>query len=220
VPQPKRYQFHDSQSALETVAEVRRHVLSERRRILTADETVAMLRETIARIQAADAARLGATDSQPMTYPPTQGTMQMPEAKRYVVTARTRTADAMLTPPTAEESAAAGRRPYNPDMLGKVWAGDFEKTFVGYSTADKRRALDAARKALDEYAMENFGSGELGVNGLGALATDRPEEEFELPEMSRASVGDSGGAQMRRLRDQTGAEVARMQAAANKFWKR
>jgi hypothetical protein len=74
----------------------------------------------------------------------------------------------------------------NPQMMGRRWAGEFVAQLDKLGTTDRRTAIDAMRRILDGYD-NGVASGEMEVNGFGALATDRPEKEFDL---STTATGD------------------------------
>jgi hypothetical protein len=154
----------------------------------------------------------------------------MSKAKRFftqeIVPQRVRTTDAILSTPTSAELEANQRHTSSTTGLdlGKRWTGDLKP--VGEAVARVidalRRVKDRARQkdALSEavVAIENFGNdlgtSEASSGPAGSLAFNGGAK----PEFSRASVGDSGGAQLRKWRDQTSNEVASINAKNREYY--
>jgi|SRR5580658_1978468 hypothetical protein len=65
--------------------------------------------------------------------------------------------------------------PMQPQMLGKTWVGDLTTKLNSLSAADRRAAIDGAKRALDDYAS-SMGPSNAGSYGTGTDA--RPEQEF------------------------------------------
>lgn len=159
-----------------------------------------------------------------------------------------RARDTVLSPPTPAENAEWSRRMATMSGYdgGLLWQGDLKP--VGDAVAAVTDALrrvkggtnrqkDALSKAV--CAIANYGNhletseadqgpaGALAFGGNDEMNGGREEDvsghaisSDAKPRFSKASVGDSGGAQMRKWRDQTGNEVAAMQRAINEFWAR
>jgi hypothetical protein len=157
-----------------------------------------------------------------------------------------RTSDTVITPPTPEEDSEWTRRMATMSGYdgGLQWQGDLQP--VGHAVnqvldalrrvKDHARAKDALSQAV--CAIANFGNfletSEADGGPAGALAFPGNLDEMRggreedisghgvnaKPHFSKASVGDSGGAQMRRLRDQTGNEIASMQRQYDAYWEK
>ena len=153
---------------------------------------------------------------------------------------RFRFGDTVITPPTPEEDAEWSRRMATMSGFdgGTMWQGDLQP--VGKAVAqvadairrvrskDKRRAKDALAQAMTSLA--DFGSyletSEANVGPAGTLAFQGNDDGLTLSDIhaangiSKAATGDSGGAQMRRWRDQTANEVAKINAQNAAYWER
>jgi hypothetical protein len=138
-----------------------------------------------------------------------------------------RARDAILSPPTQTEYAENARRVASTIGmdLGQVWAGDLKPVSDAIARVkdalsrikDKGRIGDALAAAVSELA--DYGGqlksreAELGAAGSLTFGGGGPER-------SAASVGDSGGAQLRARRDKTANEVKSINKANSKFWDR
>jgi hypothetical protein len=172
--------------------------------------------------------------SHPMIYtPPHRRTADTVRTARDNV----RTRDTVLSCPTPEEMAEWSKRMATMAGFdgGLQWQGDLQP--VGDAVrrvkdalnrvTDKRRVKDAINQAMCDIA--NYGSfletSEAEEGPAGTLSFGG-EDEMTLSEVheannitpSKASVGDSGGAQMRAWRDHTGDAIAKMQRANDAVW--
>jgi hypothetical protein len=68
---------------------------------------------------------------------------------------RMKTRDALLTPPTAAELAAAGAAVYEPTALGKVWNGLLETITGTLDSLDPADRAEIVRK-MQKYSAENW----------------------------------------------------------------
>jgi hypothetical protein len=129
---------------------------------------------------------------------------------------------------TPEEDAAWAKRMSTMSGFdgGTVWQGDMQP--VGKAVAQvKRRVKDAVAQALCDIA--NYGSyletseGDLGpADALSFEGNDEltREDVHAANNISKAATGDSGGAQMRAWRDQTGNQIAKMQRQFDAYWEK
>ncbi len=103
--------------------------------------------------------------------------------------------------------------------MGRLWVGDLTEKLDAIK-ADPRKFADAlgtVMGALADYSLGNhLGSSEASSGPAGSLAFIggvKPD-----PTTSKTSVGDSGGAQLRKWRDQTSTEVNSINAKNREFW--
>jgi hypothetical protein len=147
----------------------------------------------------------------------------MNTVKRFRMTERVRqpvyTKDAILSPPSREELAENQRRTAKMSGLdlGKLWIGDL-KPKLDAIKGDRAKLADALSSlivGLGEYGnriaqgddpdcKSSSASGSMRLGGAGSLA----------------SIGDSGGAQLRKWRDQTSNQVNSINAKNREFWDR
>jgi hypothetical protein len=139
-----------------------------------------------------------------------------------------RTKDTVLSCPTPEEMEAWTKRMATMSGFdgGLQWRGDMQP--VGKAAA---QFADAIRRMKDgrqkDVLSQNFGSfletSEADLGPSDALSFEG-NDELTLAEVhaangiSKAAVGDSGGAQLRALRDETGNAIAKMQRANDVAW--
>jgi hypothetical protein len=68
----------------------------------------------------------------------------------------------------------------DPNMLGRVWAGNFARDIATLSATDAAKARKAFADELGRYS-NGMGCAEMSVGAAGALVTDtRPEKVFDL----------------------------------------
>jgi hypothetical protein len=127
---------------------------------------------------------------------------------------RSRARDMLLTTPTPTEMAAWSARMATMSGcdLGRLWVGDLTSKLDAVKSAHPAKFADAVETITD--ALANYGNGfasSTAVSGpSGSLAFNGT--------LSKVSVGDSGGAQLRKWRDQTSNKVEEMNVAAAALW--
>lgn len=122
--------------------------------------------------------------------------------------------DALLSPPTASETAAwlARMATMSGLDLGRLWVGDLTSKLDAVKSADPAKFADVVETITD--ALANYGNG-----FASSTAVSGPSGSLTFNgSLSKASVDDSGGAQLRKLRDQTANEVAKINADNGAFW--
>jgi hypothetical protein len=119
---------------------------------------------------------------------------------------------------------------------GLQWQGDLQPVGQAVNQVldalrrvkDHARAKDALSQAV--VAIANYGNyletSEADLGPSDVLAFEGNDDAMTLADVhaannitpSKAATGDSGGAQMRRVRDQTGCEVAKINAQNAAYW--
>jgi hypothetical protein len=150
---------------------------------------------------------------------------------------RFRFSDTVINTPTPAENAEWSKRMATMSGFdgGLQWQGDLQP--VGKAVAqvmdalrrvkDSRRQKDALSQAVCAIAEfgNDLGNSEMVGGPSGALISGS-QDELTREDVhaannitpSKAATGDSGGAQMRRVRDQTGNEVAKINAQNAAYW--
>src|SRR5580704_15262283 len=147
------------------------------------------------------------------------------------------TQDTVISTVTPEEDAAWAKRMATMSGFdgGTMWQGDLQP--VGEAVArvtdalrrvkDKARQRDALSQAV--CALADYGNhlsnseGDLGpADALSFEGNDEltREDVHAANNISKAATGDSGGAQMRAWRDQTGNQIAKMQRQFDAYWEK
>lgn len=109
-----------------------------------------------------------------------------------VARAKTRTTDSPRR--IRDVVLSAEPTPKNAAMLGTTWVGNLKAEIASLSAVDRKRALDAMRRVLDDYPS-GFGTGTMGPSNSGSFGTgmdSRPETEFDLS--TTATPDDLSGA--------------------------
>lgn len=81
---------------------------------------------------------------------------------------------------------SAETTPRNPNIVDRAWSSNIKAELASLSATDRAKALDAMRRVLDDYAIEQggFSSGSLRPGNAGSLGTgaadERPEQEFNV----------------------------------------
>jgi hypothetical protein len=150
-------------------------------------------------------------------------TQRVSQPTRTTDSLRTLTSrDTLLLTPSPSEMAEWSRRMATMSGcdLGRLWVGDLTEKFDAIKATDPAKFADAVTTvmgALADYSLGNdLGTSEASSGPAGSLAFHGGVK----PEFSKASVGDSGGAQMRRWRDQTSNVVASLNAKNAAFWEK
>jgi hypothetical protein len=92
------------------------------------------------------------------------------------------------------------RLPKQRDMLGKTWVGNLRVELDGLSAADRKIALDAMRRVLDDYG-QRMGTESMRPGVFGNLGTSTGGERTE----EESSIG-------------SGASPAAVNAANKDYW--
>jgi hypothetical protein len=154
-----------------------------------------------------------------------------------------RTRDTVLNCPTPAELEEWTRRMATMSGFdgGTQWQGDLEPVGKAVAqvadalrsyarrTKDRARVKDAMYQAMSDIAEfgNDLGNSEMVGGPAGALASGSQDELTRedvhaanniTPSLSKAATGDSGSAHMRRVRDQTGNEVAKINAQNAAYW--
>lgn len=118
----------------------------------------------------------------------------------------------------------------NPAMLGRVWEGDLVAQLDALSTADRKVALDAMRRVLDDYA-QGAERGLMRPGNSGSLATvgDEPyvgsgAEPGNINDANKKFWDDMASNNLASRdstppRDATGVQIQSMQRANDAYWK-
>lgn len=132
-----------------------------------------------------------------------------------------RSRDTVLSTPTPAEMAEWSRRMATMSGcdLGRLWVGDLTSKLDAIK-GDRTKLGDALTTVMDALADYSLGNDLSTSEASGGPSGSLAFHGGVKPEFSKASVGDSGGAQLRKWRDQTSNEVKSINANNAAFWDR
>jgi hypothetical protein len=117
---------------------------------------------------------------------------------------------------------------HNANMMGNRWVGDLKVQLDALSTADRKTALDAMRRVLDDYA-QNMERGTMRPGNSGSLATDEPflgsgatpQDVMDAQKNFWDDVANNSLAARDSTppRDATGLQIQAIARANDQFWK-